>query len=117
QAAQALRRGGGNGEPVPAPLDDLAEGAHGNALEILRQRCRVANEVTRAGRLALARHPDGNGRGFLRSPVLLLERAAVEEERDASRIVGAQDLRQGAVKERLEVPANGALDEREIEQR
>src|SRR5712691_1681970 len=116
KAAQAFRRGGRDGEPVPTPLDDLAQSAHGDALEILRQRCRVANEVARAGGFALASHPDDDRRGFLRARALPLKGAPVEEERDASRIVGAQDLREGSVKERLKVPAKGALDEPGIEQ-
>ena len=47
---------------------------------------------------------------------MLLETAPVEHESDAAWIVGAEDLREGRIEERLEVALDGSLDEAGIEQ-
>src|SRR3970282_2672114 len=74
QAAHTLGRRRDDAEPVPAALDDLAEGADREPPKLLGQRRRVADAVTGPRAPALARDADGDGRALRRAAVSALDR-------------------------------------------
>src|SRR2546427_691135 len=79
---QGVRRGGAGrpGDPAPPVLDPLPERADRPAPPLVRQRCRLADEIPDRRRLPPPREPEPERRPLGRVPAVPLEPAAVHVE-------------------------------------
>src|SRR5207249_9890926 len=117
QAADAVGRGRGNPEPVPALLDHLAEGADGETSAVVGEWRSVADQVAGRGWSPLPCEAHGNRRALERRPAFPGPPVAVHDKADAARVVAGQDLGEARVQQRLEVTAQRRLEEARVQQR
>ena len=116
-ATDRVRRDRRHPQPVPAPLDDLAERADREPAVLLGQGHRLAHQVADRGGLALAAEPHRHRRTLGGRRARALQRLAVDLETHAAAVVLEQQLVERRFQQGLVVPAQRALDEAGIEQR
>jgi hypothetical protein len=116
EAGDAVGSDGREPQPVPAALDDLAEGAHGQALLVFGDGGGASREPPDGGGTTFSGEADRESR-LVTARGRCRHEGAVDGEAHAARVVIGEDFREGRVEQGFEVADEDRLDEAALEER